>query len=170
MSMYSGKCDLYDTIEVFGEDYILKSKIYIGSNDKPLNFNNIRDLIPYYPHIICTSSGDKTSSIIHLTTESFVDIEEREFLEFHLKEILRIYNRCKRKKIEFKVEDVLKELSIITNQDITRELIERVKKNGKKANIDGLHLSSSDYYRKELVEEMKKNGLNPADYGYERFC
>lgn len=170
MSMYSGKCDLYDTIEIFGEDYILKSKIYIGFNDKPLNFNNIKDLIPYYPHIIYASSGDKTSSIIHLTAESFVDIEEREFLEFRLKEILRIYNRCKRKKIEFKVEDVLKELSIITNQDITRELIERVKKKGKKANIDGLHLSSSDYYRKELVEEMKKNGLNPTDYGYERFC
>ena len=52
---------------------------------------------------------------------------------------------------------------------VATELANRVKINGKKASTDGLHLSIYDFYRKELVEEMVKNGLNPADYGYERF-
>jgi hypothetical protein len=30
MSKYSGKCDFWDEIEIFGLEKILKSKIYLG--------------------------------------------------------------------------------------------------------------------------------------------
>lgn len=130
------------------------------------------DLIPYYPHIIGYASYNNAErkAIIHLSSESWVDYEERDYLEWRLKDLLRIYNRCKRKKIEFDVEEVLKEIVWNGyNEEPYRELANRVKEKGKKATIDGIHLKMHERYRKDLVEEMLKNGLNPADYGYSRF-
>lgn len=133
----------------------------------------MKDLIPYYPHIIGFAACDNTDShksVVCLSSESFVDREEREILEWKLKNILRIYNRCKRKKIEFDIDEVIKEICWNGwNEEVYRELAERVKERGKKATIDGIHLRMHEKYRQDLVNEMLKNGLNPCDYGYERF-
>lgn len=133
---------------------------------KEVEYSSIKDLIPLYPHIIVFSTG----SIVCLSLESFVDREERETLEYMLKNILRIYNRCKRKKIEFNVDEALREIVWNGwNEEAYRELANRVKENGKKATIDGIHLRMHEIYRRELASEMIKNGLNPNDYGYGRF-
>lgn len=175
MSRFSGKCDFADSLEI--HEYTLEELqnnviIYIGHNTEPLHIESMSDLIPYYPHIIglgCYNNIERKSEI-HLSSESFVDFEERNILEFYLKGLLRIYNRCKRKKIEFNVEDAIKELCWSDwNKPQITELANRVKEKGKKATIDGIHLTMHEYYRQELVDEMLKNGLNPADYGYERF-
>ena len=175
ISRYSGKCDLKDSLEI--HNYTLEElqnnvKIYVGNNTEPLHIEKMADLIPYYPYIVgsaCFNNTDR-KSVIHLSSESFVDREERECLEWRLKHLLRIYNRCKRKKIAFDVEEAVKEVTWNGwNEEPHRELANRVKEYGKKATIDGIHLRMYEYYRKELSDEMIKNGLNPADYGYERF-
>ena len=178
MSRFSGKCDFYDSA-IMIHNYTLEElqnnvEIYVGKSSKPLHIEKMSDLIQYYPHLIGMSwhNNLKGKSVIHLTSESFVDIEERELLEYKLKNVLRVYNRCKRKKIEFNVEEALKELVWSGwNDESYRELANRVKENGKKATIDGIHLRMHDYYRQELVNEMLKNGINPADVGnnYQRF-
>jgi hypothetical protein len=105
-----------------------------------------------------------------LSSRSFVDTEEEDRLNCYLREILRIYNRCKRKKVEFNVEEVVKEVCWHDyNKEQITELARRVKEKGKKTTIDGIHLTMSEHYRQELVDEMIRNNLNPADYGYERF-
>ena len=44
MSNFSGKCDLYDHIEIHGLENTLKSKIYVGYDSKePLNIKEERD-------------------------------------------------------------------------------------------------------------------------------
>lgn len=148
-------------------------KIYVGNNSEPLHIEKMEDLIPYYPYLIGCAYYNNTErkSIIHLSSESFVDREERDILEYELKHLLRIYNRCKRKKIEFDVEESLKEIVWNGwNEEPYRELANRVKEKGKKATIEDIHLKMHEYYRRELVEEMLNNGLNPADYGnYVRF-
>ena len=131
-------------------------------------------MIPFYPHIIGFAACDNTdshNSVVCLSRESFVDSEERESLEFRLKHLLRIYNRCKRKKTEFDVEEALKEIVWNGwNEEPYRELANRVAKSGKKATVDGIHLKMHEYYRKLLVDEMISHGLNPCDYGdYGRF-
>lgn len=141
---------------------------------KKVEYSSINDLIPYYPHIIALCAIDNTdlkSSVVCLYNESYVDVTEREILEFNLKRLLRIYNHCKRKKIEFDVEEALKEIvwNDGYNEESYRELANRVKENGKKANIDGIHLKMQEHYRQELADQMVKHGLNLADYGYERF-
>jgi hypothetical protein len=171
MSRYSGKCDLADTIDIHGER-ILNAKIYVGLSNKPLQINAMKDLIPYYPHIIGAACFDNVEgkSVIHLSSESWVDHEERESLEFKLKWLIKIYNRCKRKKIELNVDEAVAEIAWNGwNEEPCRELANRVKMYGKKATIEGIHLKMHEYYRQELVDEMLKNGLNPADYGYARF-
>lgn len=148
-------------------------KIYVGyDNPEPLHIEKMEDLIPFYPHIIGSASYNNVErkAIIHLSSESWVDYEERDSLEFKLKKLLTIYNRCKRKKIEFNVDEAVKEVTWNGwNEEPYRELANRVKENGKKATIDGIHLKMHEHYRKELVEEMFRNNLNPADYGYGRF-
>lgn len=176
MSRYSGKCDCFDSLVIIHEytEEELKNnvKIYVGNSDIPLKIESSKDLIPFYPYLIGSAyfDNEEKKSVVHLSSESFVDREERESLEFKLKRLLTIYNRCKRKKIEFNINEAVKEVAWDKyDEKIYRILAERVREKGKKATIDGLHLEMHEYYRKELVDEMNKNGLNPADYGYERF-
>lgn len=157
------------------EELATKVKIYqgFGETEKLLNITSRKDLIPYYAHLVsaaCYDNVERTSSI-HLSRDSWVDIEERESLEYKLKRVMMVYNRCKRKKIEFDVEATVEEVAWKGfDDDIYREIANRVKEHGKKANIDGIHLKMHEYYRKELVKTMIENGINPLDYGdYARF-
>ena len=175
MSMFSGKCDVCDClveIHQYTEEELRDHvKIYVGNSETPLKIESMKDLIPYYPYIIGSSGHDNVSksAVIHISAESYVDRQEREMLDLYLKYALRYYNRCKRKKVEFNTEEAVKEIAWAHNEDIIREIVQRVKEKGKKANTEGLHIKWYDVYRKNLVDEMLKNGLNPADYGYGRF-
>lgn len=176
MSNFSGKCDWRDTLEI--HNYTLEElqnnvKIYVGNNPEPLHIEKMEDMIPYYPYLIGAAyfNNEERKSVVYLSSESFVDREERENLEFRLKRLLTIYNRCKRKKTEFNVDDAVKEIVWNGwNEEPYRELANRVKLHGKKATVDGIHLTMHEYYRRQLVDEMLKHGLNPCDYGdYKRF-
>lgn len=176
MSRYSGKCDVYDTlisIHKYTEDEFKNNvEIYIGNNEEPLHIECSKDIIPYYPYLISSAffDNEKRKSVIHLSSESFIDKEEREQLEFYLKQVMKFYNRCKHKKIEFNIEDVIKEVCFKGwNKEQVIEIFNRIKRDSKNATIKGIHLNMYEYYRKVLVQEMLKNGLNPSEYGYGRF-
>lgn len=142
---------------------------------KKVEYSSIKDLVPYYPHLVSMAhynNKNPRSSLVILSSESYIDSKERDILEWYLKDLLKIYRRCKRKKIEFNVDDAVKEVcwSGYNKEEIV-ELANRVKEKGKKATIDGIHLPFNEkYYRQELVNEMLKYGLDPCEYGdYERF-
>ena len=60
MSCYSGRCDFFDTIEIFGVDNIIqKYKISITGQILPLEVNNLKDLIPYYPYLVAMMTSNK---------------------------------------------------------------------------------------------------------------
>lgn len=178
MSIYSGKCDCYDTLVMIHNysDEELKNNvsIYIGDSKEPLHISSKKDLIPYYPFLISSAyfNGEERIADIHLTSESYVDISEKERFDLYLKWILKIYNRCKRKKVEFNVDEAVEEICPSRwdyDKDSIIELVKRVGADGKKASAQGLHLKMCEYYRNRLAETMLCNGLNPADYGYGRF-
>lgn len=158
----------------FDWEVALKNKINIPETYyKKVEYSSIKDLIPYYSHLIVFAvydNKDSRNSVICITRESSPDREEREILEWQLKEVIKIYNRCKRKKIEFNVEDVVKKIVWNgRNEEPYRELVKRVKIYGKKANIDNIHLELYESYRRKLVGEMLRHGIDPCEYGYERF-
>ena len=198
MSRWSGKADFADSLwmsaeneeEAFAKFNGTKLYIYQPLPDdvdfiealkdgvnipetyyKKVEYHSIKDLIPLYPHLIAMAHYNKSSSIVILSPNSYIDEEEQELLEFYLKHLIKIYNRCKRKKIEFDVEEAVKEICWWDcNKEPITELAHRVKEKGKRASIDGIHLEMREYCRKQLVDEMLKHGLNPCDYGdYERF-
>lgn len=176
MSRFSGKCDFYDSIVMIHE-YTLeelqnKVRIYIGGSKIPLHIENMEDLIPYYPYIVIAAYYDNVErkSVMRLSPDSFVDSEEKEILNFYLKQLLKYYNHCKRKKIEFDTENAVnKTCWTLWDKEGYIELANRIKEYGNKATIDGIHLKMQEIYREELVEEMIRKGLNPCKYGYERF-
>lgn len=161
--------DDFDILKALGDDVNIPETYY-----KKVEYTSFKDLIPYYPYIIAfaaCNNKDSHNSIVVLSMESHVDCEEKEILEWYMRDLQKIYRRCKRKKIEFDVEEAVKEVSWHSNIDVIRELAQRVKQYGKKATTEGIHLPFYEkYYRQELVDEMLKHGINPCEYGdYERF-
>lgn len=176
MSIYSGKCDCFDVLvkiyQCTEEELKNDVKLYVGNSTEPLKIESYKTIIPYYPNLVIFSHYDKAGkrAIIRISSDSFVDQEERKRLEYYLEQLLKIRRRCMRKKIEFNIDDVVEEVFWIANKEEITELAKRVKaNNGKNIDFSDIHLKIYESYRRKLVYEMIKNGLNPADYGYERF-
>lgn len=103
MSKFSGKCDFGDSVLMFSSpEEMIKKEIYI--NDHLLKFENVDDLIPYYPYLVSSSS----SNVYHLCSKSFVDEEETEFIGYIIRDAIKLYKRAKLKKIDFTLEFCLK--------------------------------------------------------------
>lgn len=170
MSKFCDKCDFADHIDIFGLENTLKANIYIGDSGTPLNATCYKDLVPYLAHIVGASVGGKDGcTYIRLTARPWLDYQEEDRLESYKKSMVTYYNSCKRKKVEFDIDTACKRVTIFDNDETTRELARRVKEKGNKAELNGLHFRIYDMYRQNLVDEMIKEGIDPCDYGYERF-
>ncbi len=159
MSRFSGKCDFYDHIEIWGAERTLKAKIYIRQDNENvlLNFKEYKDMIPYFPHIISSCCCSKTQGdVIYLTDFSWVDHEEQHLLDSYLQDLFKYYRSCKRKKVPYDIETAVQKTWTFCHKDIVRILAERVKESGLKAKTDGLELPMSKIYRQELREELDK--------------
>lgn len=173
MSQYSGKCDLADTWEIYGEEYMLKSNIYIGDNIIPLRIDSYKDALPYFPFIEAVSAGDKDHANIWLHEESYVDQEERDILTSYLNDFKKYWRKCKRKKIEYTVDEAIYAVSWHTD-DYIIQLAELVEKDGDKAQLPWyIHTRMAEYYRLELYNDMIAAGWDERKakcwvYGWER--
>lgn len=168
MSKFCGKCDFADSIEIRGVDKILEAEIYVGN--KKLEAETYKDLIPYLAYIVGIMASSDGRMYIRLSRESYVDTEEKDTLNRYLKDALRIYNRCKRKKTEFNTWDAITEICWNDyNLDVITEIVNRVNEKGRKADIEGVHTQLGELYRRNLVREMLEHGLDPSEYGLERF-
>ena len=178
MSMFCGKCDLWDSLvmirEINDESDWSKIKIYQHTPDTYfdetglhgdilLDIKCLKDLLPYAAHLIGMSYGDKDGNYIaHISSRSFVDEEEEERFTWILDDIKKIYRRCKRKKIPFELEDVIKELVWQYDSENMKKAVEtlfnRVKEHPCTKDISGLHDNMHQYYRKRLYEDMVEAG------------
>ena len=88
MSRFSGKCDFYDTIMIWGIDHILNSDVYLGDSPVPLELHTIADCVPYYAHIVSVAGHDNVNhcSYIRLTKKSWVDLEAERYGELRIHE------------------------------------------------------------------------------------
>ena len=166
-SIFSGRCDLYDTIEIFGVEKILsKYKIYDQRHILPLEVKEQKDLIPYYPYLVAAMFSTKEDGgTIYLSSESYVDINEREHIQWDLDTLLRYWRKCKRKKELFDKEKALRSITLFFNDEYKMQLVDRVTEMGDKATIDDLHGRIHDGMRKDLFDEMIKNGWSEDKAG-----
>ena len=97
MSKWSGKCDFCDDCEMIHnpQEIIEKSKIYLG--DAKVEIKNEKDLIPYYTHLVASASYNKENgNIIHLSKDSFINIEEREHLSWKIRDLIYAFKTAKK--------------------------------------------------------------------------
>lgn len=180
MSSYSGKCDLADSISIFGIDSILKSTIYVNDIG-PLKFTESKDLIPYYPYIITIMFSSKDSKFINLSSKSFVDLKEQESIGWIIMDCVYYYRKFKREKVEFTFDNILKRdpWSCSYRQELWKEVISRIKEfpkinkdYGSTREIDinkldyivkeyfyDLHDSIHTMYRLKLINEAIENNI-----------
>lgn len=161
MSKYSGKCDFYDYIEIHSLNKVLASNIYIGDNPVPLRISSQEDCIPYYAHLVILSGTTYGIGNVVLSSESYIDTEEKEHLNWILRDALRYYNRCKRNKVPFIEEECLSKICIWDNpKNYEKEIVHRVSMYGKKADIHNIHCDSSNRERMMLYDKMIFNGYS----------
>lgn len=175
MSLYSGKCDVYDSLVMIREvtDFS-KIKIYRHVGEiVPLRIDSQKDLVPFYPFLTPMMAGDKDGATVYLSDMSFVDMEESEILERHLNDLKRYWRKCKRKKVQFDDEEALKLICWFTPQEHDKELVRRVKQDGEKATAEDVHIDGWDRMRKDLADEMLRWGWDKLKtytwcYGWSR--
>ncbi len=182
MSIYSNKCDLYDHFWISNkteedvEKEIARTDFYIHShpNDSRihrLDIHSIKDVAPYYPYLIAIGAWSKEGrATIVLSSTSFVDSEEAEFIGWDLRDALAEYKRCKRKKVAFDPDAYVAALKDKSwgYRENTEEIARRVARDGLKANINGLFLRSKDKWsRAPLARELSRLGYD--DFFIERW-
>jgi len=154
MSQFSGKCDLYDcAVEIGGYD-IKNIRLYLRKGERfyPLKLEEPRDLIPYYPYVPFLSHYSDGIYSAYIS-ESFIDQEEKKLLECDLECLLREYRRAKRKKEPFNPD----------TRWYNNVIINRVKRDGEKATIKGIHRPISNHWREKLAKEMEANGYKEIE-------
>ena len=168
MSQFSGKCDFYDGFVAIHSDgneekvveNLKKLTLYVrGSDDREhiVNSDTIKDIVKYYPYLESIALYNKDDGFkIVLSSDSFIDMEEKDHLNWYIEDVYKYWRKCKRRKIPFNVEDCVE--SSWRNSELVREIATRVAKDGKDAEFDDLHLPMHEHYRKRWFEEMVKAG------------
>lgn len=169
MSMYTGKFDFADRISSYNslEEALKKTKIYAFGHDLvPLAMKEPKDLVAYYPYLVGIAVGNKEGyQSIHLSSESYIDTSERERLEWILRDAIKYYRKCKRKKEPFVVEECLKKVCFFDQKDYKQQVVERVAKDGEKADIEGIHIPMFDYGRRLWYKDLVEAGWDEMQAG-----
>lgn len=195
MSRHTGKCDFEDWCEMHNSpsEIVEKATIYLG--DAKVDIKNEKDLIPYYTHLIASMCCIKDEGqTINLSSHSFIDGEEEEFMTWRIRDVIAAARKAKKEKKPFTFE-YFKNWKYYdpfgsTPQFVWEELIKIVNDN---PDIIKMHLPS-DYrdceyfmhrwvipeyfykvhdpmhtrYREEFIKFAKENGysvLEPRDKG-----
>lgn len=179
MSQFCGKCDFYDGFVAIGGDgdegkvveNLKKLKLYVygkDGRDHRVKSDTIKDIAKYYPYLesIATYSGE-TGYNIHLSSDSFIDQEEKERIGWYIRDVYKYYRKCKREKKPFIVEECVKTTSFMST-DIVTIIAERVAKDGNKAEFDDIHLSLHEYFRRQWFEELVRLGY--SEYEAYNWC
>lgn len=173
MSVYSGKCDFYDVfvaIRCDGDEEKVKEKLkslklYVYGKDgreHRVKSETIKDIAKYFPYLNSIGGSDGEKQTIILSSDSFIDQEERETIEWKASYILKYWRKCKRKKIPFTVQECKDALWFSDDKNLT-EMIRRVEKNGDKADFSDIHFSLWEWNRRRWFEAMVELGWSEQE-------
>lgn len=169
MSRFCGKCDFYDSFVMIGsdgkhgklEENLKRLKLHVygkDGRDHRVKSDTIKDIAKYYPYLESVMCFDKENGYnIYLQSDSFIDQEEREHIEWYIRDVLKYWRKCKRNKKPFIVDECIESLHWM-NDNILRTVAERVAKDGDKAEFDDIHDSLHEYYRREWFKELVRVG------------
>lgn len=172
MSMFSGKCDFFDSfVAIFcdGEDEKIKErlpklKLYVyGKDDRNhrVKSDTILDIAKYYPYLAAIHTGDKDGNSVYiLSSDSFIDQEEKQFRDYHINDVMKYWRKCKRNKTEFNEEECYQKVKFWSDSEELKEIIHRVAVDGPKAEFDDIHYSMWENNRRRWMDELIRLGMD----------
>ena len=168
------------------QEFVEKSEIYLG--DARVMIKEEKDLIPYYTHLVASACYNKESgNTIHLSRDSFINSEEREFLSWKIRDIISMFRKAKKEKIEVTLDYVKSQKYYWGNGEdfIWSALIDKIKNNMDLIKVHlpkdyrecsyfisewlipnyfyGIHDSMHNRFREEFVKFAHKNGYRNFD-------
>lgn len=177
MSLYSGKCDFHDGLEIDAERLGInirdidfsKYTIQIFGADKRLHklqIESYKDALKYAPYLEVYSCSNNDKYTIALSSEDYITREENETLNWQLREIKKTYRKLKRQKEEITFDNILNLYSFFSITTIEKELITRVVKYGEKATHEGVHTWAAKYYRQKWYDALIEEGYDENEAYY----
>ena len=156
--------------------------------DARVMINEEKDLIPYYTHLVASACYNKESgNTIHLSRDSFINSEEREFLSWKIRDIISMFRKAKKEKIEVTLNYVKSQKYYWGNGEdfIWSALIDKIKNNMDLIKVHlpkdyrecsyfisewlipnyfyDIHDSMHNRYREEFIKFAHKNGYRNFD-------
>lgn len=177
----SGKCGFEETVEMNGADEILeKYQVFIPRHELvPLNMRSKKDLVAYYTYGTSMIAYGNDGGKIVLSSESYIDTEERERLGWYYETLMKYYRKCKKNKTKFDKDEALKQIVMFPPaQDYQIELVNRVARQFEdptmKASIKGIHDPMHDHMRQQWYDLMIEHGWEEDEayrwvYGWKRW-
>lgn len=164
MSKFSGKCDLYDMVEMIHcdgdekkvQEFIDNAEFYmcVHGRDVKLDIQDRKDLALYYPYIVSMACHSNGHHYICLSSDSFIDQEEQERIRYCFEDALKNFKRCKKNKVIYSLDNFLRAYGKNYFPEYEKEIIRRVAKDGKKATTEGIHSCFHEHYRREWYNEL----------------
>lgn len=101
MGRFTGKSDFDDwcNMHYTPETIIEKAVIYLG--DAEIKKDKPEDLIPYYTHLIGSLSASPEKQTIFLSSQSWINLEERERIAIMLYNMIKAARKAKKEKVAF---------------------------------------------------------------------
>lgn len=168
------------------QEFVEKSKIYLG--DARVMIKEEKDLIPYYTHLVASACYTKENgNTIHLSRDSFINSEEREFLSWKIRDIISMFRKAKKEKIEVTLDYVKSQKYYWGNGEdfIWSALIDKIKNNMDLIKVHlpkdyrecsyfisewlipnyfyDIHDSMHNRYREEFIKFAHENGYRNFD-------
>lgn len=172
MSRYSGKCDIYDELSIHGiidksdkfvddaVDRLKKWDLRLGFRGIQIKIKTVKDIVPYFPFVIGTSSTLNGHLFATIGTRSYVD----EAAHRHYKMMVD-FLADKAKKATAKGLDPIKAMMdsgylspIESENEQIIALVGRIAAFGKKADFSTLVPKFWESMREELYKTMLKYG------------
>ena len=168
------------------QEFVEKSEIYLG--DARVMIKEEKDLIPYYTHLVASACYNKENgNTIHLSRDSFINSEEREFLSWKIRDIISMFRKAKKEKIEVTLDYVKSQKYYWCNGEdfIWSALIDKIKNNMDLIKVHlpkdyrecsyfisewlipnyfyDIHDSMHNRYREEFIKFAHENGYRNFD-------
>ena len=173
MSRFSGKCDFYDGVVAIHcdgdtdklEEFLAETDIYIRGRDERTHkvvVQNEKDAVKYYPYLESIAAFNRNGrNTIVLSSRPFIDSEEMEILGWHIDDARKYWKKCKRNKVECNVDEYITHRSSWScSEYLDRPIMEKIIKDGEKAEFDDIHDNMHEYFRRRWFEEMVRVGYS----------
>ena len=178
MSVFSGKCDFYDSVVSIHcdgdpsklEEFFANTEIRIMGRDgreHKLDIKTEKDAVKYYPYLksVACFTKEKGNTIL-LASRPFIDYEEEQHMGWHIEDAKKYWRKCKRNKEECTVEKYFANSYWGDRSEyIDRPIMEELIKNGNKADFKSLNLHDElhEHFRRKWFAEMVRVGYTEIE-------